>query len=88
MPWLHQKKHQQLPTRTQSAGLLYLSLVRSKLEYACVSYNPISNKNISILEKVQREAARFVKQYYSTYNSVTRMIHELGWINLQNRSKD
>ncbi len=42
---------------------------------------PISNKikDIANLEKVQRKAARFVKQDYSKYKSVTRMIHEVVW---------
>ncbi len=35
--------------------------------------------NISNLEKVQRKVANFIKQGYSYYNNVTRMIHELGW---------
>ncbi len=37
---------------------------------------------------MQRKAARFVTQDYSKYNSVTRMIHELGWKSLQDRRKD
>ncbi len=45
-------------------------------------------KGNSILEKVQRKAARFVKKDYLKYNSITRMIHELGWKNLQDRQKD
>ncbi len=38
-------------------------------------------KDISNLEKVPRKAARFVKQYYSKYNSVTGMI---PWLGLKN----
>ena len=68
--------------------MAYLSLVRSQLEYACVAWDPHKIKDISNLEKVQRKAARFVKQDYSKYSSVTRMIQELGWKNLQDRRKD
>ncbi len=67
--------------------LTYLSQLRSQLEYAYVVWDPYQIKNISNLEKVQRKAARFVKQDYSKYNSVTRMIHELGWKNVQDRRK-
>ena len=68
--------------------MAYLPLVRSQLEYACVAWDPHKIKDISNLEKVQRKAARFVKQDYSKYSSVTRMIHGLGWTNLQDRRKD
>ena len=54
----------------------------------CIRDSPYQIKDISNLEKVQRKAARFVKQDYSKYNSVTRMILELGWTNLQDRRKD
>ncbi len=40
---------------------------------------PYQIKDISNLEKLQIKTARFVKQDYSKYNSITRMIHELGW---------
>ncbi len=38
----------------------------------------------------QRKAAKFVKQNYFNlkYKSVTRMIQEHGWENLQDRRKD
>ncbi len=32
---------------------------------------------------MHRKAARFVKQEYAKYCSVTRMVHELGWKKLQ-----
>ncbi len=62
--------------------------MRSQLEYTCVAWDPYQIKDISNLEKVQRKAARFIKEDYSKYNSVIRMIHELGWNNLQDRRKD
>ncbi len=63
-------------------------IVRSQLEYAHVVLDPYKIKYISYLDKVQRKAARFVEQDYSKYNSLTRMVNEFGWKNLQNRRKD
>jgi hypothetical protein len=34
--------------------------VRPTMEYACVVWDPITQKNITELERVQRKAARFV----------------------------
>ncbi len=41
-----------------------------------------------LIKYKDRKAARFVKQYYAKYSSVTRMIHEHGWKNLQDRRKN
>ncbi len=62
-----------------------LSLVRSQLEYACVTWDPYYLNDISNFENIKNKAARFVKQCYSKYSSVIRMIHELCWKNLQER---
>ncbi len=52
-------------------------------------------KNINSVEKVQRRAARFVKNDYRIYLkneqehvSVTKMIEELGWQDLANRRRE
>ena len=73
----------------------YMSMVRSILEYACEIWDPYEQKNIKAIERVQRRAARFVKNDYRTYlqdeqryNSVTKMINELGWKNLAERRRD
>ncbi len=68
--------------------MVNLSLLRSQLGYARVVWDQLQIKYISNLEKLKRKAARFVKQDYSKYNSVTRMIHEPGWKNLQDRRRD
>ncbi len=46
---------------------------------------PILNKRY--LKDLHRKAARFVNQEYSKYNSVTIMIHKLGWTNVQDKRK-
>jgi len=45
-------------------------------------------KDINKLENIQRRSARFVKGDYRTTSSVTQMLQELGWHNLQSRHRD
>ena len=37
------------------------------------------------LNKIQRKAARFVKNYYGRTDSVTQMLNELGWEPVETR---
>ena len=39
-------------------------------------------------EMTQRRAARWVKSNYSSYDSVTEMLHDLGWRSLEQRRLD
>jgi hypothetical protein len=41
------------------------------MEYVCVIWDPVTQKNIRELEMVQRRAARFVTGDYRTTSSVT-----------------
>jgi hypothetical protein len=45
--------------------------VRPIMEYACVVWDPITRKNITELERVQRKAARFVMGDYKTTSPVS-----------------
>ena len=67
----------------------YTSLVRPLLEYASPAWDPTSLEDITKLEKVQRQAARFVHGNYSERNPVcvTRMVNSLGWETLESRRK-
>ena len=66
-------------------SLLYQSLVRPILEYACTVWAPHSQIDIQRIEAVQRRAARFAFNRYGRYQSVTDMLDELNWPTLQAR---
>ena len=51
------------PTHIKS--IAYTTLVRPILEYASASWDPHCLKHIKILERIQRQAARFCTQNYS-----------------------
>ena len=45
-------------------------------------------RDCDLLEKIQRQSARFVKGDYRTTSSVTQMLHDLGWRDLSDRRRD
>ena len=63
-------------------------MVRSVMEYSAIIWDPHLRKDIELLERVQRRAARFVKMDYNPRSSVTRMIQDLGWLDLAHRRRD
>ena len=62
----------------------YLSLVGPILEY---TWSPYHQYNIHLVETVQRRAARYVMNNFSSYASVSEMITTLGWPTLEQRRK-
>ena len=49
-----------------------------ELEYASTIWSLHTDKNIESIEMVQRRAARWVSNQYSSYDSVTAMLSNLG----------
>jgi len=59
-------------------SLTYLTYVRPILEYSSTVWSPNVKTGIAILENVQRKAACFVYNNFSTYSSVTSMLTQLN----------
>ena len=55
--------------------LAYIALIRSTLEYGAIVWDPYK-QDIQSLEKIQRQAARFIKNYYhSRFDGCVREMH-------------
>ena len=50
-------------------------------------WSPSTKVNIDKIEMTQRRAARWVKSNYSSCDSVTEMLHDLGWRSLEQSKK-
>ena len=68
----------------------YIALVRSILEYGSVVWDPYTKGNIERLERVQRCAARFMTNDYTTRTPgcVTDMLNRLELLPLEDRRKN
>ena len=76
------------PKNQSVKELAYKTFVRPKVEYASTMWSPYTKKNINQIEMVQRRAARWVTNRYSSYDSVSAMLGNLGWRSLENRRYD
>ena len=67
--------------------LAYIALVRSILEYGAVVWDPYQSRDIIAVEKVQRQAARFIKNDYKSRfeGCVMSMLEDLKLPILQQR---
>ena len=71
------------PTRSKITA--YFTLVRAGLEYAAPVWDPYLRKDIDSIERIQWQAARWVKSQYSYTTSVTSLLKDLRWTPLADR---
>lgn len=69
--------------KTKAAA--YFSLVRPIPEYCSTVWSPYTAEKIHKVEMVQRRAARYVTNDYSSTSSVTSMLENLQWETLETR---
>ena len=69
----------------RTKAVAYQALVRPHLEYSAPAWDPHTVKNTKKLEQVQRRAARFACNTYSSYQRVTPLLASLNWQPLQTR---
>ena len=68
--------------------LAYTTLVRPLLEYSSTAWDPHLKSDIHCLERVQRQAARFILNDCSTTpGTVTNLLKELDWLSLETQRK-
>ena len=58
------------------------------MEYGATVWDPYHKYNSDKVERVQRQAARFVKSRYTRYSCVSDMLGELGWPPLSERRQE
>ena len=69
--------------------LAYIALVGSILEYGAVVWDPYQSRDIIAIEKVQRQAARFIKNDYKSRfeGCVTSMLEVTNFTTMTPRNK-
>ena len=65
----------------------FKSLARPILEYASIVWDPFLKKDIDMLERVQKRAARRITNDYSQHSSATSITRNIGLEKLENRRK-
>ncbi len=68
--------------------MAYIAIDWSVLEYHAPIWDPYLKEDISKIEKLHCQAARFVSADHQRTSSVTKMLKDLGWTNLAGRRRD
>ena len=84
--WTYSFKRRNIQTKHKGiCQAAFNTIVRPRVEYASPVWSPYTQTNINKVEAVQRRAARWVTNDYSSCSSVTQMINTLGWRSLDAR---
>ena len=66
----------------------YTGFVKSILDYAAIVWSPYIQKDIDMVEQVQRHPARFISNNYFRLASVNKMLTDLNWATLTHSRKE
>ena len=66
----------------------YIALVKPVLDYAATVWSPYTQKDIEMVEQVQRRAARFIFNNYFCLASVSEILTDLNWATLTHNRKE
>ena len=81
-----QRKLKHCPTSIKAR--FYSSMIRPILEYASAIWSPHTQRNVDLVEAVQRRSVRFIFNNYSPYASVTEMLERLDFKTLAERRNE
>ena len=68
-------------------ALCHKTFVQPIAKYASCVWSPFTKKSIDKVESIQRSAAWYVMNDYSTHSCVTTMLQDLGWDSLKHRKE-
>ena len=63
-------------------------MIRPILEYASAIWSPYTQRNINLVEVVQRRSVRFIFNNYSPYANVTEMLERIDFKTLAERRNE
>ena len=66
----------------------YKALVKSILDYAAIVQSLYIQKDIDMVEQVQRHVARFISNNYSRLASINKVLTDLNWATLIHSRKE
>ena len=75
------------PVECKRLAYIHVALVHSTLEYGAIVWDPYEQQDIQSLEKIQHQAATFIRKHYYTWSAgcVKEMLEDLKLPPLQQR---